>query len=554
MAQDIIIAARIEADSSGANQSVDSFRSQLRKATEDTITLSEKFGATSEQAQAAAKKVADLKDAIGDAKQLAETFNPDKKFVAFGQAVNGVISGFAGLQGAMGLFGVQSKDVEQTLLKVQSAMALQQGISGVFQSNDAFKLMAGTIKTQVVAAFTTLRGAIIATGIGALAVGVGLLIANFDKVKTAVLNLFPGLGKLASFIGDLVQGFTDFVGITSEASRALDELEASVNASNRALDSQIKILQAQGNKEKEVYELKKQRIENERQLILQRNKDFDKASDEDRARLVELNTDLAVLDATETARQQKVHDERVKNKEAADDKAEQDLAKQRQKAKDDEQAKLSAWMQYVESIRIQGEKARANAEDPNKLSDAAIADFEKMQDADNEFTHNSIVNANKRTEGKEKETISYIEAIQITSNAISGLADLVGRQTAAGKVLAIAQATMDTFVGANKALASAPPPWNFVAMAGVIAAGIANVKQIASTKVPGTSGGGSIPNIQTSAPSIAPRPANSSTQLDADAINNRGNAAAPIQTFVVAELVSSEQQRIAMINRAARIK
>jgi len=48
------------------------------------------------------------------------------------------------------------------------------------------------------------------------------------------------------------------------------------------------------------------------------------------------------------------------------------------------------------------------------------------------------------------------------------------------KRLAQTQAVIDTYAGANKALASAPPPWNFIAMATVIASGLANVANIES--------------------------------------------------------------------------
>jgi tape measure domain-containing protein len=53
---------------------------------------------------------------------------------------------------------------------------------------------------------------------------------------------------------------------------------------------------------------------------------------------------------------------------------------------------------------------------------------------------------------------------------------------AAAKAVAIGEAVANTYVAANKALASAPPPFNFIAMAGVIAAGLANVIKIQSAK------------------------------------------------------------------------
>lgn len=50
------------------------------------------------------------------------------------------------------------------------------------------------------------------------------------------------------------------------------------------------------------------------------------------------------------------------------------------------------------------------------------------------------------------------------------------------KSIAIAEATVNTYLAATKALASAPPPFNYIAMAGVIAAGLAQVNQIKEQK------------------------------------------------------------------------
>ena len=53
-----------------------------------------------------------------------------------GSALNGATSGFAATQGAMALFGDENQALEQSLLKVQSALAIQQGVKGL---SDAYK-------------------------------------------------------------------------------------------------------------------------------------------------------------------------------------------------------------------------------------------------------------------------------------------------------------------------------------------------------------------------------------------------------------------------------
>lgn len=93
-----------------------------------------------------------------------------------GGALEGAASGFALVQGAMGLFGSESEEVEKALLKVQSAMALAQGIEGVRTALPMFSALGNVIKTNVVGAFKTLKGAIMATGIGALVVTLSIII------------------------------------------------------------------------------------------------------------------------------------------------------------------------------------------------------------------------------------------------------------------------------------------------------------------------------------------------------------------------------------------
>lgn len=219
-----VVGVEVNVDSNQAQNSVKSLKAQLREAQADVQALSEKFGATSQAAIDAAKKAASLKDAIGDAKALTDAYNPDAKFTVFAQSIQGVVGGFSALQGAQALFGSESEDLEKILVKVQGAMALSQGLNSVLEAKDSFKNLGTLIKGNVSKAFGTLKGAIASTGIGLLVVGLGLLIANFDKVKKVVLNLIPGLGAVADFIGGLVNKVTDFIGVTSEAGRATEKL------------------------------------------------------------------------------------------------------------------------------------------------------------------------------------------------------------------------------------------------------------------------------------------------------------------------------------------
>ena len=113
-----------------------------------------------------------------------------------GGALEGAASGFALVQGAMNLFGNESEEIEKALLKVQSAMALAQGIEGVRTALPLFTTLGNTIKTKVVTAFTSLKGAIAATGIGALVVAIGGLIYAMDEYNSTLEETIENEEKL----------------------------------------------------------------------------------------------------------------------------------------------------------------------------------------------------------------------------------------------------------------------------------------------------------------------------------------------------------------------
>ena len=108
---EFVVGGKVTIDASGAEKSVGSIKQQLREAQKELLAVSEKFGATSAEAVSAAKKVANFKDAIGDAKLLSDAFNPDAKFKSFSNALQGVVGGFAALQGAQALFGAESEEI-----------------------------------------------------------------------------------------------------------------------------------------------------------------------------------------------------------------------------------------------------------------------------------------------------------------------------------------------------------------------------------------------------------------------------------------------------------
>lgn len=123
-----------------------SLKAQLKEAVMEVQKLSEAYGATSKEAIEAAKRAGQLKDRISDSADLVKAFNPDAKFNALSKSLGGVLDGFQAFEGALGLVGVEGEAVQATLLKVQSAMALSQGLQGLGEAKDSFIQLGGVIK------------------------------------------------------------------------------------------------------------------------------------------------------------------------------------------------------------------------------------------------------------------------------------------------------------------------------------------------------------------------------------------------------------------------
>jgi hypothetical protein len=231
MAETKVVTLDVNSNIDEASKSVGSLKSQLREAQAEVAKLSDKFGATSQEAVNAAKKASELKDRIGDAKALTDAFNPDAKFRAVSSSLAGVAGGFSAVTGAMGILGAESKQTEEMILKVQSAMAIASGLQQLGESADAFKQM----KAVAIDAFKGIKAAIGSTGIGLLVIALGTIYAYWDDIKEAVSGVSEEQKKL-----------------NADSQKNLDQ----ENEKLKTIGAQDNILKLQGKSEKEILAIK----------------------------------------------------------------------------------------------------------------------------------------------------------------------------------------------------------------------------------------------------------------------------------------------------------
>jgi hypothetical protein len=327
-----------------------SMKAEIRELTVAAQQAVMQFGEFSPEAIRAEKALAQARDRMEDFNDRVAAVNPDK-FAQINTVVQGVARGFQAAQGAMALFGNQSEELEKTMVKLQGAMALAEGLEGLGKMQQQFSAIAGNIKGNVVKAFSTLRGAIIATGLGALAVIVGLVIANFDSLKKVILNLIPGLGSMVDFVGGLVQQFTDWVGITSAEDRALEKLNKTTEKANEQLDREIALLKARGD-EVGVFNKQRQKLEND---LAQARANYGKNTEKEWGKIIlDTKNALAVLAIEEQNFQKEQAQAQADANTEAGNKRKAERDKQIQDEKD-RQAKL-------EAERVKGQDQLISAE------------------------------------------------------------------------------------------------------------------------------------------------------------------------------------------------
>lgn len=376
---------------------------------------------------------------------------------------------------------------------------------------------------------------------------------------SAITSFLQGLGSLGKAVGKLISG--DFVGAWDSAKEAVTGFGKRYDEANQRFMAGTK----------EVTKIEKEELEKRKELQ-------EKAAEEERKRKEkEAAEELKRLERQAESRRALLQNINAKDEELR--KAEKE--KQDKEFEKQEQEQLQRTLAAVEKTRIalsaltdsNIQKAREqyvnqlNAE--GELSNESYkAQLERYQQT-RELQRQALVDRKassaefaafdaetKKGEIERERTASQAK-LGIISGALGTIAEAVGQNTIAGKALSIAQATVDTYAGANKALATYPAPWGAIAAGTVIAAGLLNVRKIIATKLPKPPGSNvtdtaSAPSISNTAP-IAPQVPliNTRTQLDSATIQQLGSATN--RAYVLESDVTNSQERIRRINRAARL-
>jgi len=500
-----------------------------------------------------------------------------------GGALEGAASGFALVQGAMGVFGTESEEIEKALLKVQSAMALAQGIEGVRTALPLFTSLGATIKTKVVTAFTSLKGAIAATGIGALVVGIGALIVAVEEYNSTLEEEAENLEKVNAQHEKELE-------IINEVIAASEKKRNNAKGGLDDLKRELELLKAKGATEEEIYNKSKEILDKELFNLQVRQKSYNQKNAKEREaawetyyQALDVKHRREVLDAEytkslkdqEAEREKEKDDQKQKDIERAEElkqkrieRAEQtrlaleEIERQRilniQQLEQDFLAELEGVeSEYFDSL-LSAQEQEVRAVEDKYFRLLELAEQYKIDTTTLEAARNAELKA-INDKYKEDDVVTTEETedskIDIKAQAASNVLNILSLLTSVGneeskktfelqKAVGLAQATIDTYKGAASAYANTVggPVIKGIAAGVAVAAGLANVKKIASTKFNAGTSNISASNVST------PSTPNATQQLASPNFNvvgasgvSQAESLGPVKAYVVSGDVTTAQ-------------
>lgn len=532
--------------------------SDLKKEFRDLQTEVSNATKGTEQYYKSLQKLASVKDEMEDLREEITGLQDSGKFKAFGNVASSIAGGFQAATSAAALFGVQSEEVEKTLLKVQAAMALTQGIQSLEGLAQAFTVVGTVIKTQVITALSTLKGALIATGIGAAVVALGALVYAANEYNEALEDEFNKQTK----VNEALKEATELYEKTAiEREKIRDAQKGGLND----LERELKLMEARG--------------ATEEQLFKQKLAIFDREIFNLGVRKATVEGNVALETKYEQELQDKKTARQVLELQFLNKQGEEYKKYLAEKKKADDEYYALGEAENQERLKIQLEAQEANRKQNKELEDkqreedfaAFMADEEKRLARIEERKKLEAEDRAKALQAEKDLQNAKLALQNATFEAARGLSDLYfadqldkvkgnsveetkirKKQFEVDKAFSIARATIDGYRAVMAALTIPPPAGQILAAAnGILAA--ATIAKISATRFDGgasstpstglPSTGSSIPQVQTQ------NSANTPVRNDITFLDQNGNNLSKV--YVTETDITRTQNRVNKIKTRA---
>lgn len=511
-----------------------------------------------------------LQDQIADVSQRVKNLASDsQKLDGFLDLTQGIVGGFAAVQGITALVAGENEDLQKTMVKLQAAMSALAGIQAVanaLNKDSAAMTALVTIKTQ--AQIATQRIYTFVTGQATAAT------AGFKAVLTslgvvAVIGAIVGMANAMGLFGDETSDTTDEIDKQKDAidklvesydewSKKVEKLEGLQAGGLVQLKSELALLKAKGASQLEIFNKEQDIRHKELGLLQGRLNELTNLGGKE-IELIEIRelrtAKLNEIEAAAFTFQKKLADDadafnKARNERIAKQKKDESLRDFQQNLEDEaERKEFDEW-----------QKER----DKKKREDALTTTYNNMQE---DLRLKRLVRERDQKEREDElRKIQANEAAKVaiaqgTFDTLTNLGEIfIGeqfRQTAIGKILALTQIAIDTARAISSLVAASEAnPTNAVtyglAGAAQFVAGLARItgnvlqakRVLNGGGIGGNSGGGSpsssIPNSQ---------PPSSSSYSK----SNQQNQPGIVKVVIMENEMTTTQGRVLKIRENAEI-
>lgn len=560
MAEDVVIGIKVSGSDSLAS---------LKKEFKDLQSQLEKTTVGTEDYQKTLQKLGAVKDDIGDLRDTISALNPEGKIAAFQNVAGKLAGGFQAATGAVALFGVKSEELEKTLLRVQAASALAEGIRSVSGLSDAFKVLAVVIKANP----------IFAIGSAIVAITVALIAYNREVEQT--VGTVDDLNASLKAQNDLYKDQNDKLDINNKllieglkqrgaTSKQIDDEILRQNAEklsklkdqeSKATADRIKqeesnkiefgLLWDAGNKDQiKLNQDKLKILQDQEKTYIDQRKAF-----EDKANLEAAQIKTRQYEDDKAARKKaadEIESERKKNQVTYDPLDEIDIVKEIGKAKDEEEAKRLKFLSDYEAETIRINRSIAADEDAAAKKREQDAEREKKLNQEVQDAKLQLASASFEAIGTLSDIYFQSQLTAAKGNASEEL-KIRKKQFEVDKAFSIARALIDGYRSVTGALAQTAvlgPAAPILAAANALLS-TATVAKIASTKF--DSGASSAPSSLPST-SSAVAPSTSSPVIGAPLRQDQTNLDANGYNLSDRKVIVTERDITKTQNRVNKIK
>ena len=224
MAEKRTIELEVKSNLDESTESVKSLKAQLKELKAQLALLDE----GSDEFKKLVRQAGELEDKIGDVNQQVKNFASDTRNLDVAmQGVSAASGAFEAFEGTMALVGVESEDLQKTMVKLQAVMAVTNGIQSVANALNKDSALTQSLNTAAT------KGAAIAQTVYTAVVGASTGALKAFKIALAT----TGIGLLVVAVGYAVQAMGLFEDKTKDEEKAQKLLERQTKQLEKTIES-----------------------------------------------------------------------------------------------------------------------------------------------------------------------------------------------------------------------------------------------------------------------------------------------------------------------------